>query len=60
MQIHALSGHDNTVCSVFTRPMVRIPLQLGLMLTLSYYFKHEIILLLKRYNSVEINSRLEA
>ncbi|MFS8033964.1 putative transcription factor WD40-like family [Helianthus anomalus] len=22
MQIHALSGHDNTVCSVFTRPTV--------------------------------------
>ncbi|MFS7920765.1 putative WD40/YVTN repeat-like-containing domain superfamily [Helianthus anomalus] len=23
MQIHALSGHDNTVCSVFTRPTVK-------------------------------------
>lgn len=26
--IFALSGHDNTVCSVFTRPVVCVPLNL--------------------------------
>lgn len=41
MQIHALSGHENTVCSVFTRPTVStyfVPLQELLMYIDLYVF----------------------
>ena len=40
MQIFALTGHDNTVCSVFTRPTVRLLSCVVVVLSLQLFFQN--------------------